>query len=48
VLICTNIGGSLAEKGADEACWALIQKELIAQEQTSANPQSLTNPQQNP
>lgn len=48
VLICTNIGGSLAEKGADEACWALIQKELIAQEQTSANPKSSTNPQQNP
>lgn len=48
VLICTNIGGSLAGKGADEACWALIQKELIAQEQTSANPQSSTNPRENP
>ena len=28
VLICANIGGPIAEKGADEACWALIQKQL--------------------
>jgi len=28
VLICSNMAGPMVEKGADEACWALIQKQL--------------------
>jgi CubicO group peptidase (beta-lactamase class C family) len=43
VLVCCNLGGSLAQKGTDEAVLAMIEKTNDA-----SNPQSATNPQQNP
>lgn len=49
VLICCNLGGPSAQKGTDEAVGALIEKYTKnVSEETFGNPQSATNPQQNP
>lgn len=49
VLICCNLGGPLAQKGTDEAVGKLITMytQNVSQE-TFSNPQSSTNPHQNP